>query len=365
MSLPLLDLFGVPLAGVLLPVVVAAGWLWLRHERRRTRRLHELVGPRARVLAGEHSPARARFRVQLCTAGLLLGVFACMQPRFGQGPSRVLPPGADLCICLDVSRSMLARDVQPSRLLAAQQAIADLASRTRGDRLGLVVFAGEARLRVPLTRDAASFVEIVRGTDPGDVAVGGTDLGAAIDAAVTALARAQGLGPDPADDAPLRGAVLLVTDGEDPSGTGRAAAERAHQRGLRVHCTGFGSALGSKITIQGADGRETFLRDRGGNEVVSRLDATSLRSLAAAGGGRYVDGGSSAAPLVELYERSIVPELDAAPAGDVADGRANRFQLPLAIGVLLLLLDLLLPQRQRRREARPPVPAAVAAGGEA
>jgi Ca-activated chloride channel family protein len=210
------------------------------------------------------------------------------------------------------------------------------------------VFAGAARLRVPLTSDVASFVELVRATDPVDVPLGGTNIAGAIDTAVQALAAAQGRKADE----PLQGAVLLVTDGEDPSGGGRAAAERARGRGLRVHCIGLGSALGSKVTIRDADGVETFLRDRGGSEVVSRLDAAGLRALAEAGGGLYVDGGSQR-PLVEVYERGVVPELGTAAAGGDGAGRANRFQLPLGLGIAALLLELLLPQRRRQRQPLP------------
>lgn len=346
--------FAAPLASLWSIVVVAVVWLQAWRDRDRARRLATLVGRRAAALAGERSPQHDRRRVLLALAGLLLCILAWMQPRFGTGPGRVLPEGTDLCVCLDVSRSMLARDHEPSRLAFAQAAIAALAARTRGDRLALVVFAGEARLRVPLTRDTASFVELVQATDPVDVTLGGTDLGAAIDLAVLALAAGQGRGTDE----PLHGAVLLVTDGEDPTGSGRAAAERARRRGLSVHCAGIGSALGSKITITGADGRQVFLRDRHGNEVVSRLDAAGLRAIAAAGNGLFVDGGRTAAPLVEIYERGILPHLDPARAGDEGQGRANRFQLPLGLGIAALLLDLLLPQRRRRRSS------ALQPGGE-
>lgn len=348
--------FGAPLAALALPGVAAVAWVLAAGERRRARRLAAVVGRRAPALAAEQAPLRARRRNRLAVAGIALGVVAWMQPRFGEGEAAAAPPGADLCVCLDVSRSMLAADVPPSRLRSAQEAIADLGRRTRGDRLALVVFAGQALLRVPLTRDVESMVAIARTADPSEVALGGTDLGAAIDAAVAALAAAQHRdAAGGAADAPLEGAVLLVTDGEDPGGAGRAAAGRARGRGLAVHCVGVGSALGSKITMPGPGGREVFLRDREGREVVTRHDAASLRSIAAAGGGRYVDAAGSAQPLVEVYERGVVPELAgrARARGPAGAALANRFQLPLAIGLALLLLDLLLPRRRRRTAAAP------------
>lgn len=340
------DWFGAPGFGLLLPAVALLLLLLAALRSRRQRRLAAVVGRRAGALAEEHQPARMRRRDRLAAVGLAAGVLALMQPRFGEGAGAASPPGTDLCICLDVSRSMLAQDLLPSRLQVAQAAIAGLGERTRGDRLALVLFAGEARLRVPLTRDVESLVTLARGTDPTDVALGGTDLAAAIDTAVAALAAGQGRGADAA----LDGAVLVVSDGEDAGGAGRAAAERARGRGLRVHCVGLGSALGSKITVTGSDGKQTFLRDRQGREVVSQLHAETLRALATAGGGVYVDGGSSRAPLVEVYERGVAPALTAsARRVEAGGGRQNRFQLPLALAVLLLLLELLLPQRGRAR----------------
>lgn len=341
--------FGEPAAGLaLLGVALLAAFLAVR-RRRLAARLETVVGARADALVTERSPSRDVLGGRLATAGLACCVLAWMEPRFGSAESGGAPPAADLCVCLDVSRSMLASDFRPTRLSFAQEALAALGERARGDRIALVLFAGEARLRVPRTNDVDSLVEIARGVDPSDVSLGGTDLAAAIDAAVRSFASTREGAAS--EGGPLAGAILLVTDGEDGSGAGRAAAERARARGLRVHCVGVGSALGSKITVKGRDGRETFLRDREGNEVVTRLDATSLRSLVAAGGGVYVDAGDAEQPLVAAYERGVLPDLV-----ERVDGTANgeqehaaRFQLPLAVAVALLAVDLALSRRRRVR----------------
>jgi hypothetical protein len=111
----------------------------------------------------------------------------------------------------------------------------------------------------------------------------------------------------------------------------------------------LGSALGSKITVPGPDGRETFLLDRDGREVVSRMDAASLRAVATAGGGVFVDAGSTEQPLVAVYERGVIPELHAARAAGDGQGaqRANRYQIPLGVAVVVLLAELLVAQRRR------------------
>lgn len=344
------DWFGAPEAAFAFGGVALLAWLLAIQAQRRHRRVERVIGPRAGVLAAERSAGWTRLRARTAIVGLACVVLAGMQPRLPIGRAAASPPAADLCICLDVSRSMLAGDLQPHRLAFAQQAIAELGERARGDRIALVVFAGQARLRVPLTTDVDALVEIARAADPADVPLGGTDLAAAIDAGVAALAA--GRNPTATDAVPpLDGALLLVTDGEDPSGSGRAAAERARARGVRVHCIGVGSALGSKITVRGPDGRQTFLRDRAGNDVLTRLDAQSLRALVAGGDGVYVDAIATAAPLVAAYERGVLPELaptDAAGEATLAQG----FQAPLLLGLLALLAELLLPQRRFARWRR-------------
>ncbi len=348
--LPLCFAFLEPLAavGALGVVVLAAFLVW--RARRSARRLEAVVGRRTRRLAEEWSPGRRRVRVALATAGFAGLVLAWMQPAFGpaDGEGEGAETGLDLCVCLDVSRSMLARDLSPSRLGFAHQALARLAERTRGDRLALVLFAGEARLRVPLTRDVGSFALLAATADPVDVAMGGTDLAAAIEAGTRALEAGQVRGAQ--GQAALRGALLVVTDGEDPSGAGRAAAEAARARGLRVHCVGLGSPLGSKITVTGPDGRERFLTDRQGREVVSRMDAASLRAMAEAGGGAFVDGSSSVQPLVAAYEQGVLARLeeDGRVAGPEGEGAAlaNRYRLPLGLALVLLLLEFALSERR-------------------
>ena len=212
----------------------------------------------------------------------MLAVVAALQPLWGEGTASSSARGADVVVCLDVSRSMLARDVPPSRLAAAKREIRALARTRAGDRLALVLFAGEARLAAPLTSDVESFCEIVDLADPLSVGRGGTDLGAALEAALAALEGAAG------DHA----AVILVTDGEDLGGRGLRAAEACKARNVAVHCVGFGSAGGAKIPVAG-DGGTTFLRDRGGAEVVSALDPDGLRRIAEATGGEaVVDAGA-------------------------------------------------------------------------
>lgn len=317
-------------------LLVPLAWLLLRlFDHTRAKRLERELGPRAPRLAVELSKGRRRMRLRLTLAGLLLALIAMLQPMWGEGLRKVKQRGVDILVCLDVSRSMLARDLPPSRLKRAQHEIRMLAEQVQGDRLGLVVFAGEARLTVPLTQDMHSFTDLVDLAGPLSVRRGGTDLGAALEAALEALE-----GRNEEDKA-----VLLLTDGEDLEQRGLSVAEKCKDGKITVHCVGFGSARGSKITVEG-EGSEVFLRDRSGNEVVSAMDSSSLRRIAETTGGDFVDAGARALPLLKLYEKRILGK--ARKYFDARGGRErkNRFQWPLLAAFMLWILELCMTDRK-------------------
>lgn len=337
------DLFAHP---GLLPLVLLAPLAWLLlwvGERARARRVDALLGERTVKLGASLDPERRRLRRALASLALLCATVALAQPRWGEGSGKATPRGVDILVCLDVSRSMLARDVPPSsvvnsRLAAAKAELVSLAERARGDRLGLVVFAGEPRVLVPLTQDAESMLRMAADAGPLSVTRGGTDLGAAIDTARRALGSARG----------DHEVIVVLTDGEDHAQHGRDAAARCLAQGVRVHCVGFGSVRGSKVAVQG-EGGEAFLRDREGADVITAHDRTSLRALAEAGGGEYVDASATNTPLADLYRTRILPMARKAFDAEVRAEREHRFQWPLLAALLLWLLELCLPDRRRRK----------------
>ncbi|MEQ8763720.1 MAG: VWA domain-containing protein [Planctomycetota bacterium] len=323
--------------------VLLVGW-W--SESRRERTLRRMIGPRHRVLTAERSPLRRRLRVIVAALGVLAASLAALGPAGGVSDRNVEQRGVDIVVCLDVSRSMLARDQAPTRLAAAQQEIRSLAERARGERLALVLFAGEARLSVPLTQDLDSFVEIAELADPYVLEKGGTDLGAALETALAALVGRTG----------EHETILLLTDGEDLEGRGLRVAETCRERGIRVHCLGFGSVRGGKITLEGEDG-ETFLTDDAGQEVVTALDPGSLRRIADATGGEFVYAASLEDPLAALYEKRVLPMARRAFDSDRRNERENLYAWPLAAALLLWLLELALGDRRHRRAATVSIPA--------
>jgi Ca-activated chloride channel family protein len=273
----------------------------------------------------------------LLAAGVGLALLALLHPVFGGEEATMERRGADVVVCLDVSRSMLARDLEPDRLARAKAEVRALAERARGDRMALVLFAGEARVAVPLTRDLRAVADLADLATPEDVLRGGTDLGAALDAALGALAER---------GAEAR-AILLLTDGEDHGDGGLRAAHEARRRGVVVHGLGFGTARGSKVVVEGPAG-ETFLRDRQGVDVVSALDAGGLQRIAAATGGTSREVGDGAAPLAELYEDRVLPAARGAFEREARRRRENRYQWPLGLALVLWVADLWRSERRRR-----------------
>lgn len=262
---------------------------------------------------------------------LALGLVCWLDPRYGEEPELLERRGLDLVFCLDTSRSMLARDVEPDRLSRAMRDIRAVLPRlVGGDRVGLVVFAGQARLWVPLTHDVDSFRAMLDEVDTDVVPKGGTDLAAAL--------RRCGELAEP--DHVATTAVVLLTDGEDLAGAGRQAAKELADRSIVVHTVGYGSALGSKITFASA-GKEEFLRDAAGNEVVTRMDPESLRALAAATGGEFLRADAFALPLVELHDQRLAVAQKRSFDQEQQPRRIARYQWVLLPLLLLLVWDIL------------------------
>jgi Ca-activated chloride channel family protein len=302
-------------------LVVALAWPFVATAWRALRSRAEATRPIARLefAAG---------------AALALAGVALLGPRFGEGRERVEERGLDIAIALDVSRSMLAEDARPSRLSAAQADLLASSRDGRGDRWSLVLFAGEARRRVPLCDDRGAVAEIAALADPGDVSLGGTDLGAAIAAAVESLGEARG----------PQALVLLITDGEDPDGSGAGAAAAARELGVEVHVVGYGSELGARLP----DGAGGFLQDAAGQPVLSRLNTDDLRALAAAGGGRFLQAESTGDPIGRWSNTALRAKRDRLRASEARAALGHGYGWPAALA-LLAAGALLAPGGGRRR----------------
>ena len=277
---------GLPAMLALLALIPAAAvawwWLW------RARRLHR-VAVGAAVEGSRAGAALSRLLLVLALA--LIGV-AAARPMWNPGEQTLGLPDVSLVVALDVSLSMSAEDVgedqgQPvNRLSAAKAEIRRLIDGRRGDRIGLVIFAGDAFLRFPLTRDHEAALEVLEALQPGEALVPpGSGIGRAIELATAAILR----GAD--DDTRVNGAIALVTDGEEhDQGTGSEAveaAQAARDLGLQVFAVGVGSERGANIALPRSGALK--IDPRSGEPIVTRLDAERLGDVAEAGGGRYIE----------------------------------------------------------------------------
>lgn len=313
-----------PAVPLLLLVPFAVRWQQRRSEQERARWL----GARAAVLVGV--PVHRRLRALLGWLALLALAIALLQPVV---PGRERAFGADVVLCVDVSASMAARDVVPSRGAAASAQIARMVAAAPQSRFALVAFTGTVELVTPRTNDGEAVAAMAQELQPGFLAQGGTDPGAALQLAGELLAGKPG------------GAVVLVGDGEDFVGGGEAAAAALAQAGHRVHALGLGDEHGSKIPIE-VDGVEAFLRDGSGAEVTTHLEREALQRLCAAGGGRCVFA-KNGDELQRLHDDVLLPaaRASALQRGELA--AVPCFHVPLLLALLFWMLRRTVPEFRR------------------
>lgn len=287
-------------------------------------------------------PSRSHLRWILACGAICLGALALCGPTFGFSERPRIQRGIDLVICFDTSRSMLARDVRPTRFERAQREIGQLLEELDGNRASLVAFGGDARRVAPLSRDGAALEQLLDAVTTKDTRVGGTDLGRAIDFALELFEERSG----------KHEAIVLVTDGEDLTGEGLAAAERAAERGIRVFVVGIGTTQGAKIPVVDLDGDEHFLRGPDGDEVVSRLVDETLERLALATDGAYTSTERSGSPLLDLYRGPIRAVERRESMGGTARVPHDRYQWPLLVAVLFVTIESALRERRRSQQDR-------------
>ncbi len=323
---------------LLLPPAAALA-LWVGRNRKR-KALGVFAHPdRHRLLLGRVQGTARKVRSLLLLGGLFLASFAALGPSVGFVLRPVRHRGVDLLFLLDVSRSMLAEDVKPSRLERAKRDIRGLLPKLTGERVGLVAFSGSPVLVCPLTHDYEAFEELLDKVDTSLPALGGTDLGRGLEAALRAL----GKGYEKSQ------AILLLSDGEDLGGAWKEALAKAAARKVRVYAVGYGTPEGAKITIRDGN-KEFFLKGPDGKEVVTRLDERILRETAERTGGDYLRAASLPLPLEEILEKRIKVLQKRIYEKEKKRVPWNRYQWPLSLGVLFLLLRQVLPEARKEEE---------------
>ncbi|MCL2414021.1 MAG: VWA domain-containing protein [Bacteroidales bacterium] len=278
-----------------------------------------------------------KFVLLMCALALLIVTMA--NPQIGSRVETMQRKGVDLMIALDISNSMNAEDIQPSRLERAKQAIIRLLDRLQNDRIGIVVFAGSAHVQLPLTSDfgaARMFVDII---STSDIQNQGTLIGTAIEMAVDAF------GED--NSRQNSRAIIVISDGECHEDNAIEAARVARQQGIAVHTIGMGLPEGAPIPRYANNRRVGYMHDRRGNLILTKLNEQMLRDIATAGGGYYVGANNISAGVETLFAK--IEQLDRATFDErYFSDYQTRFQYVLAFVLLLLVLEIFVFQKRNK-----------------
>jgi Ca-activated chloride channel family protein len=269
-------------------------------------------------------------------------ILALARPQWGFDWQEMKQRGLDIVVAIDTSKSMLAEDIAPNRLARAKLAALELMQRARTDRLGLVAFAGSAFLQCPLTIDDAAFRQSVEALNVNIIPRGGTAISEAIETALGAFKEGDNYK-----------VLVLFTDGEDHDSGALEAAEKAAKAGMRIFTIGIGTAEGELLRIKDAQGGGDYIRDEQGNVVKSHLNERLLQQIAGATEGGFYLPLRGAKAIDTLYDQGLAKLPTSQHQEQFVRQYHERYHWPLAVAIVLLLVEMLFPERKREPKARP------------
>ena len=316
---------------LLIPVFAILQWVVLRIRSRRIKRFgdEKLV----RQMMPSYSVVKTWLRLSFFLTGFFFFVIGLSRPQIGAKLKEHETKGAEIMIVLDVSNSMLAEDYSPNRLERAKLAISRLVDKLREDRIGLIVFAGNSFVQLPITTDYVSAKMFLNSITTGSVPVQGTAIGEAINTAMRSFSV----------QSEKSRAVIVITDGENHEDDPVAAAKQAAEMGVRVYTIGVGSPEGKPIPMDGE-----LLKDKDGEIVVTRLDEKVLQDVAQAGNGLYVRAGNSEFGLNPIIENIDRME-DEKYSSVVFEEYDEQFMYFLGIALFFFVLEMLIGDRRSKR----------------
>ena len=284
-----------------------------------------------------HSQKRKLIKFGLFGLAVLLLSFAFARPQWGAAKRMSTPKGIDLLIAIDVSKSMLARDIKPNRLERVKLSISNLIGDLKGDRVGLIAFAGSAFLQCPLTLDHQAFINTLKNLQVGTIKAGGTNLASPINEAARSFSK---------DDRDKF--LVLISDGEDLEGEGLKRAKEAYKEGIKIYTIGIGSEEGARIPTDPLNlPARNFLLNPEGKTVVTRLDEASLQAISKETNAKYFPIGSTGQGLVSVF--SLLKSLGEKKVREQVSTEIpiERFQPFLLVAILILLFEKLTPSTAR------------------
>lgn len=321
---------------VTIPVFVAA-YIW--YTLRKRRQLQEFGDPElVEALMPNASRVRPTVKFSILMVALALLIIAAARPQFGEKEVTEKREGIEAIVALDISNSMLAEDVAPNRLDRAKQMLSKLMDNMVDDKVGLVVFAGDAFVQLPITCDYVSAKMFLNSIKPDLIKTQGTAIGQALSTSIRCFG----------EQSDASRAIILITDGENHEDDAVAVAQRAKEAGIQVLVVGIGKPEGSPIPMPGTN---NFRKDRDGNVVVSRLNEEMCREIAKAGGGIYVrcDNTNTATKAIQKeLDKLATQEIETQVYTDYNE----QFQNFALIALLLLVIDFFIFNRKNKALSR-------------
>jgi Ca-activated chloride channel family protein len=322
---------------LLLPVIVILIIINEARKKKAIRRIgdEELV----KRLLPERSAIRPWLKNILLLTGIAAVIIILARPQFGSKLEEVKKEGVEVIIALDVSNSMLAEDIQPNRLTRAKQALTRLIDNLDNDKIGLIVFAGDAYTQIPITTDYISAKMFLSAIGPEMVPRQGTAIGSAIDLGMRSFTPGEGKSK----------AMIIITDGENHEDDPVSRAEEASKTGIVIHTIGIGSSDGVPIPFT-TGGKRDYLKDADGNTVITKLDEDILKKIAITGGGNYVRASNTNLGLDEVFgeiKKMKKQDMESTMYTEYKD----QFQIFTAIALFFLLLEFIIMDRKNRKLA--------------
>ncbi|MBN8696739.1 MAG: VWA domain-containing protein [Bacteroidetes bacterium] len=322
-------------AFVIIPFLVLGYWYIVRKRKKALSAFGEqrIID----ILLPDVSETKRAFKGIFYVVAFMFLIYGMANPQVGTKLEEVKRKGADLMICLDVSNSMKAEDLQPNRLERSKQSLSKLIDGLEGDRIGIIVFGGQAYVQLPITTDYAAAKLFLESINTDMVPTQGTAIGKAIDLALESFGKDEGKNK----------AIVIITDGENHEDDAIRAAEAAAEKGISIHTIGMGSENGAPIPVYKNGIQDGFRKDKEGNTVVTKLNEPMLQQLAAAGSGVYVRATNSDAGLknvLDAIDKLEKKQFESKMYSDYED----RFQWFIAIAFVLLLIETLLTERKSK-----------------
>jgi len=316
---------------LLLPVILA---FYFYSIYRRNKAVKDFGEPELMdLLMPDASTGRQRIKMILMLLVVALFAFLLARPQFGAKLETVKREGIELIIAMDISNSMLAKDIQPSRLDKAKRMVAQLVDKMENDKIGIIVFAGDAYTQLPITSDYISAKMFLETISPSLISKQGTSIGAAISLANNSFTPQEGVGK----------AIVIITDGENHEGGAEAAAKESSDKGIQVNVLGIGSPEGAPIPSDDAENQ--YRKDREGNIVITRLNEQMCQDIARLGNGMYarVDNTNAA-------QKALEKEIDKLAKADIETkvytAFNEQFQALAWIILILLVVEMLILERK-------------------